>query len=195
MFYGFVGGPIRTVFRDFKFVERAALIYPYSSYRKFWNEGSAWNWVMSRPHRKMEVPESIYKYGNLFNSHYLTIEYFIDEERVVANVITKKLGNVKLYSEDPNVVILNKTNRSEIEIKSLKLNPDLINSHLIAIVAILDLVGAFVDVEVILPNHSIFFALTRYSGTKKSVIRLVDRIKRRQGEIAWTLKDYSMKET
>lgn len=194
MFYGFVGGPLRTVFSDYKHVEKSALIYPYSSYRKFREEGAAWIWVASQPYRRMSIPPSIRRYGNLFNSHYLTVQYFIGDNSVMANISTKKLGNVKLYSEDPNVVIQNRTFRSEVEIKGLQLNPELITSHLIAIAAVLELVGAFVDVEVILPNHSIFFALTKYTGNKKSIIRLVEKIKRRQGEVAWTLEDYAGKE-
>ena len=194
MFYGYIGGPVRTVFNDYKYVSKLSLIYPYSTFRKFYVEEKAWTWLQYQPHRRLEVPASIYRYGNIFKEHYASVEYLISRDKIVANINVKKLGNVKLHSEDPNILILNKTGRVEVEVKNLELNSDLIVSHLIAIITVLDLLGPYVDVEVILPNHSIFFTVTKYTGDKRQILRLVERISKRKGQVAWTLKDYVQKE-
>jgi len=188
MFYGFVGGTIRTVFNDYKKIERLAIIYPYCSYRKFYDEADAWRWVGTHGSRK--ITSNIYKYGKTFDKHFVTFEYKIANASVYANITTKNLGYVKLLSDDNNVVIDNRTGSIYLEIKDLDLNPDLVLSHLIAIYNVLDLLGNFVDVEVVLPNHSIFFALTKYTGNSRALLRVIEKIKKRKGGLAWTLKDY-----
>lgn len=188
MYYGFVGGSIKNVFDDWKKVERLALIYPYASYRKFKTESEAWIWLGNKGSKK--ITDSVIKYGNLFKDHHITIEYIIDNESVCYNVKTAKLGYVKLFSNDPTVIIENRTGIIMVEIKGLCLNKDLILSHLIAIQNILQIVGPFVDVDILLPNHGVFYALTHYTGTMRHITRILEYVKHRTGNVAWTLKEY-----
>lgn len=188
MFYGFVGGPIKNVFDDWKKVERLALIYPYASYRKFKTSGEAWTWISTRGSKK--ITDSVVKYGNLFKEHYVTVDYIISTDSVFFNIKTSKLGYVKLFSSDPTVIIENRTGLIMVEIKGLTLNPSLIHSHLIAIQNILQLLGPFVDVEVILPNHGVFYAVTHYTGDSRMILRITEYVKHRTGNVAWTLKEF-----
>lgn len=188
MFYGFVGGHIKNVYKDWKMVEKLALIYPYASYRKFRHESEAWDWVSRRGSRR--VTDSVVRYGNLFKNHYVTIEYFIDKTSVFYNIKTGKLGYVKLFSNDPTLVIENRTSLIMVEITGLELNPALIQSHLIAIQNILQILGPFVDAEVIVPNHGVFYAVTHYTGEARYIKRILDFLKRRTGNVAWTLSSF-----
>lgn len=188
MYYGFVGGTIKTVFSDWSKVETLRLIYPYSSYHKFRYEYQAWEWVRRRGSKK--ITESIVRYGSVFKNHYLRIEYLIGPDSVYYNVYTNKLGYVKLVNSKPDVIIENRSNIILVEIQGIELNKNLIISHLIAIQNILQIVGDLVDVEFILPNHSIFYAMTHYTGSNKMIAKILEFIKKRQGSVAWTLFDF-----
>jgi hypothetical protein len=71
-----------------------------------------------------------------------------------------------------------------------KVNTDdsLISGHMTAIYQGLHLIGDFADVDIIVPDFSIFFAVTQYTGNSRYIIKVQDLIKDRLGSVSFTLK-------
>lgn len=187
MFYGYVGPDIKTVFDSFKPIERLKIIYPYSSFRKFKYESDAWEWVRCK-HTKKAIT-SVNKYGNIFKLHCVDVDYIITEEYTYYNIHTDRLGYVHIDNDNPDILVNNCVDNIMVRIK-ISLNNDLILSHLVAIYQILELLGPFIDVNLILPNHSIFYALTSYTGKQRRITKVLKYIENRKGNVAYTLKCY-----
>lgn len=185
MWYGYVGPGIHGVNQDFQMISKLKTVYPYLKFRKFYTEEKAWEFV----HRygKRKELSAIIRYGNVFNTHYVTVDYYIKEDAVYYNVHTKKLGYIRLVSTDDNISIENRVHIIKVKISNIYLNNDLVSSHAIAIYHILRLLGSYVDVELKVPDHSIYYMLTSYTGTKSSLTRVLKYIDSRKGEIAITV--------
>ena len=82
-----------------------------------------------------------------------------------------------------------KGNRIYVKIPDIYLSDESIAGHMSAIYNILALIGNFVDVNIELPNYSIFYCLTAYSrGNNHSVKVTRDFINERLCKVAYTLK-------
>jgi hypothetical protein len=183
-YYGFVSGSLRAVFDSWEKVDAIRLQYPYASYRKFYSEEKAWEWVRSKSSRASST--RVTKYGSIFKNHYVTIDYTIDKRGVFYNIDTSKIGYLKIVSREESVIVENRASHILVEVRGLILNPSLIVSHLVAVHTILQIVGPYIDCEIKLYNYSIFAALQLYKGNVSYVARTRDFIKERKARVAWT---------
>ena len=65
---------------------------------------------------------------------------------------------------------------------------DTISGHIIAIYNGIKLLGDFIDVEVVVPDHSVFYAIRSYTGNNRAITRLKDYLKVRLGKVSVTLR-------
>jgi hypothetical protein len=187
VWYGYVGPGIRGVQNDINVIRKLLAVYPYLKFRKKKTEEEAWAFVEREG--KRPTLKRITKYGDIFNTHYVTVEYFIQDGSVFYNIFTKNIGYIRISSDDENVLIENRSELIKIELSNIHLNNEFISSHAIAIYHILRLLGSYVDVEILVPDHSIFYMLTAYTGTKSSLVRVLKYIESRKGNIAVTVKE------
>lgn len=173
--------------QDIDKINRLHLTSPYSSFRRHETEEQALKRVERL--KKSSKLKSITKYGNIFSNLYITAKYFISDTKVCVNLYTEKVGMLNIETTSKNVKIMNKPGLSTIEFKS-SLKEDLIISHLIVIYNVLKLVGPYVDVEFIIPDKSIFYALFRYTGSRPDLRRVRKYIDDRLGEIAVTIESW-----
>jgi hypothetical protein len=192
MWYGYVGPGMFHVTKNYQVIDRLAALFPYSKYRKFRTEEEAWEFI-TRNGKRPEL-KNVVRYGDTFENHYVTVDYIITEDTVFYNVSTSKLGYIKLISDDSNFVIENRTDMITVRLKNIFLNKDMISSHAIAIYHILKLLGNYIDVEVIVPDHSIFYMLTIYTGSKPTILKLKKLIGSRQGKLSVTLLNWGTAE-
>lgn len=170
------------MFTDFNEIKRISVLYPYCKFRKFRNEEDAWKFV--RQHVNKHALGNLYNYGDAFSLH-VKMEYFIGKDSIYYNFRTEKMGYIKIVTN--KAVVENKSNLIMVELKDISLNNMLIVSHLIAIYHGLQLLGDFVDVDITVPDHSIFYTLMTYSGTNKTINKILDKIKSRLGKLSVTL--------
>jgi hypothetical protein len=187
MWYGYVGPGIKGVSQDYRAIEKLKAVYPYLKFRKHYSEEQAWLFIGRQG--KRQVLENIIKYGNIFNNHYVTVEYFITEDSIYYNILTKRLGYIKLVTDDENVHVENRTELIKVRLSDIYLNKEFISAHAIAIYHILKLLGSYVDVELKVPDHSIYYMLSSYTGNKSSLLRVLKYIDSRKGKIAITVKN------
>lgn len=181
--YGVVAPGIHAVYEDFAPVKRIMTLYPYPKFRKFKTEEEAWAFV--KRHQNKHVYSGITKYGDTFDNHYVKMEYFIGDNSLYYNFRTDKIGYIKIISN--KATVQNRTSLIMARIDNISLNRDMISSHLIAIYHGLDLIGDFIDVDVTVPDHSIFYTLMTYSGYSKVINRVLTQIRDRLGKLSVSL--------
>lgn len=189
--YAVIVPGISTVFKDWKDVERICALYPYPKFRKFKTEEECWEYV--RRHTTKRVYTDITKYGDTFDKLCVTMEYFICEDKVCYNFRTKSIGYIAIESKDESVTITNRNGVIKATLNSIYLNADIISNHLIAIWHGLKIIGDYIDVDVKVPDHSIFYALMTYKGNNKTINRVRDFIDNRFAKVSVSMKDFGMK--
>lgn len=184
MTYGVVAPGISGVYEDFEYVKRIQTLYPYCKFRKFKTEKEALEFI-KRNENKHDFTE-LNHYGDTFDKMFVRVEYFITEDSILYNVDTHRVGHIKLLSED--AIIDNRNGLSMVKICNISLNPNMISSHMIAIYHILKILGNYLDADIIVNNHAVFYALMSYSGKNRVIKRTTDLIKSRLGNMSITLR-------
>lgn len=184
MIYGVVAPGISGVYDNFDYVKRIHVLYPYCKFRKFKTESEAWDFVKRNENKHSFT--TLTRYGDTFDSMYVRMEYFIEPTRLCYNFRTEGVGNIKLVSD--KAIVDNRRNLVMAEIRDMHLNPGMISAHMIAIYHGLDLLGDYLDVDIVVNNHSTYYALMSYTGNSRVVRRTTDKVKSRLGNISVTLR-------
>lgn len=186
--YAVIVPGINTVYQTWGEVERIIALYPYPKYRKFATEEECWEYV--RRHTTKRIYTDITKYGETFDNLYVKMEYFIRGDKVYYNYKTGKMGYIAIESTDPSVIVINRTSGIKAILKDIYLNDNLITSHMIAIWHGLRIIGEFVDIDIRVPDHSIFYALMTYKGSNKTINRVRRYIDERMAKVSVSMKDF-----
>lgn len=186
MYYAFIAGNIATVFDNWEAVDRIYRLYPYPIFRKFKEQEDAWNYVNT--HRLTYSIDSVSSYGDILSYPRIRMSYMIRDDMVVYEMKPTGIHNMRFTNTDPLIKIDYRSKITKVVIKNINLNPDLITNHLIAIANGLKVIGNFIDVDIVVPNHSIFYVLTAYTGEDRRFVSLLSRIKNRAAGYAVTLR-------
>lgn len=186
--YAVIAPGIHTVCDKWEDVERITKLYPYPKYRKFRTTEECWNYVERYAYRR--VYTDLNKYGDTFDKLYIRMEYFIRKDRVYYNFYTKKCGYITLVSDDENIVIENSNGVIKVIYMNLNLSEDRIVDHVIAIYHGLKVVGEMIDVDILVPDHSIFYALMTYKGKNRQIMRVREYIDRRMAKVSVSMKNF-----
>ncbi len=183
--YGVVAPGISMVYADYGDVKRIKALYPYTKFRKFKNEEDAWAFVRKYS-MKYRLLQGVYKYGDTFKHHFVRMEYFIGKEDLYFNFDTRNIGYIKV-PERQNQLVENRANLIIVRIINFHLNNETITGHLMAICKGLDIIGDYVDVDIKLHDHSVFYVFQSYSGSSRTIQRIMQRIDNRLGKVSLTL--------
>lgn len=189
-FYGFVSPGIRIITANYDDIRDLIDIVQYPKFMKFRTKDEAIKFVADNT---MEFRlQRLKKYGECFDNLYATVEYFISGTSVYYNVFTDRLGNVDLSDTivDDSMIVERRNGLLMIEIKEINLDNNLIMSHAIAIQKILEILGTFIDVELVIPNHSIYYLINSYSGDYRPYRRVIDFINSRKGRLCLTMDNW-----
>ena len=186
--YAVIVPGISAVYNEWKDVERVIALYPYPKFRKFATEEDCWEFVRRNTSKK--VYTDITKYGETFDNLCVSMEYFILEDKVCYNFKTNKAGYLCIENDRDDVIVTNRSGNIKVSVLNIHLNNDIISNHLIAIWHGLKVIGDYVDVDIKVPDHSIFYALMTYKGTNKTINRVRDYIDSRFAKVSVTMKDF-----
>lgn len=186
MYYAFIAGSIATVFNNWEAVDKIYRLYPYPVFRKFLSEEDAWNYVNT--HKVSSNVTSVTAYGDILTYPRIQMTYMIRDGFIAYEMKPKGIKNMRFTNTDPLIKIDYRSKLAKVVLKGISLNDDLITNHLIAIVNGLKVIGPFIDVDIVVPNHSIFYALTAYTGEDRRLVSLLSRIKNRTARYAVTIR-------
>lgn len=183
MFYAVVAPGFSAIYADWRMVDRARVFYPYIKWKKFYTEGQAEDFIQKN---KCSAKVDMYNYGDTFDDLYLTVAYEILNESVMYTIWTNKIGQIRIHN--PDYVIEYGASKIKATLPII-LGPNSIASHMSVVYNLLLLVGDYVDVNLIVPNYSVFYALTYYTGHRNRAVRLVrDFISTRVCKVGFTLR-------
>lgn len=186
--YAFIANGYKGIIESKQTLYIMSSIFPYPKFRKVHSleEGIKF---LERYDRGIIEPR-FKNYGDTDKDFgYVTIEYFIDENDLYVTIDTTKVGFIKVSVNTPNdVAVDNRPTTIRIRISNIRLNNDLISDHCVAIQNILELLGDFVDVNLIVPDISIYLALTKYTGDSYVIRDCKEIIERRLGGVSYTIR-------
>lgn len=189
-YYGFVSPGVKIITTDFEEIRGLINIVQYPKFKKFRTKAEAIKFVMENT---MEFQtKSLIKYGECFEKMYITAEYFIRENNVYYNLYTNALGNVDLAETEFDKFMLKEKRNGIVMLKmiDMNLNENLISSHVMVITNLLKIVGSLVDIELIIPNHSIYYLLKSYTGSYRPYVKLREYIDSRKGRLCVTMLNW-----
>ena len=161
-------------------------IYPYPKFQKCFSEEEAREWL--REHSRVITSEDRELYGNVVCCGYARVEYFIHGGITYYNVYTKRVGYLRIDPTE-HISVDNRRELIKIKVKDTVLDDYIIQHHIIAINRILKLIGDFVDVDVVVPDLSIYLAAVKYTGKDYSIRSLQRIISNRLGGFSVTVRE------
>lgn len=182
--YAVVAPGLKGIYDDPKAIDRILALYPYAKFRKLKTEEECW--VFLERYENKHGIEDIKSFGDTFEKHHVSMEYFIQTPNLYYNFDTSGIGTLRLLSQ--TAVIENRTNLVKALIPNVAVDTNTIGGHVIAIYNGIRLLGDFIDVDVVVPDHSIFYAIQSYTGQNRTIGRLTSYIRSRMGKVSVTLR-------
>lgn len=182
--YAVVAPGLRGIYEDPAVIDRILALYPYVKFRKFETEQECWEFLARYENRR--GIDEITNFGDTFDKHHVVMEYFIKCDTLYYNFDTRNLGTLRLRSD--NALIQNRTHLITAMLPSVRVDPSTISGHVVAIYNGIKLLGDYIDVEVLVPDHSIFYAIHSYSGQNRTIARLRSYMSERVGKVSITLR-------
>ena len=184
--YAVVAPGYTGIHADIKDVKNLLAIHPYLKFSKVRTEEGGWEYINT--HKVSRRVAGVWNYGSTFPQCHVKMEYIIGRDSTIyLNYDTSRFGTVKIANVD--VPLDQRSGRISARLDSYVIDRNRISGHMVAIKAGLELIGELIDVEVIIPDYSIYYALRSYTGTKnREVLRVQEYIKQRIGEVSITLK-------
>lgn len=118
---------------------------------------------------------------------YIRIEYFIADETIYANLYTDHFGFVQLSLRDKRILQSATYDLIKLKIPRVNVNDESITSHCSAIVYIVSQLSPIINVQIKVPDISVYLALTEYDGRNSSIIKAKKYLNGRIGKVALLL--------
>ena len=166
-----------------------ASIYPYPKFRKVKDEIEG-KMLLER-YKRGQFDDHFENYGETDQSYgFAVIDYIIDGSNLYVSIDTTKVGFIKVKKSPFNdTSVDNRPTMIKIIVRNINLNDNLISDHCVAINTILQILGEFVDVNICVPNISVYLALARYTGDNFFIRDVQNTLKTRLGGVSYTIKN------
>ena len=165
-------------------VERIQALYFYPKFAKVQTEEEAQEFI--KRNRTKHFITDVFSYGDIFPDLHVKAWYRISKDSVFYKFDMQKLGNVKLKAD--NCLIEYHGRYVYVRVNDIFLSDKTVKGHLAAVYNLLALLGDYVDVQLYLPNFSIYYVLTNYkAGRIPQVNTLKQLIEHRLGNVAYNL--------
>lgn len=154
-------------------------IYPYVKYHycKTKEEGLVW---LRQNQRKIYDTRVTHFGSSVPQGGFIDIEYFIDGKNIYYNLHLKHFGKTRILPDpDSGVLVDNRENIIKVKVLNTILNDYVIVHHGIAIQRVLRILGDFVDVNIHVPDMSVYIAFTSYTGADATIRRIQEFLNRR----------------
>lgn len=184
--YAFVSNEYRAIVYSRRQLDFLCSVYSYPKFKKVVTEKEAKEFFNINC-RTFFTP-SMNKYGVVENIGYISIQYFIDGKNIYANIYTEHFGFIKLSKLPKNVKQDATYDLLKLKICNVVLDNSLIAHHCTAIANILSLFDLYINVELILPDISVYLACTKYKGRNFSIKNLQRLLNSRMGTTFYTIK-------
>lgn len=184
--FAVIANGIQTICKTQRKLDMILAVYPYPKFCKCATEEEGRAWL--RQHSRGNFSSNVTKYGTTSQTGYAQVEYFIWNDTAYYNIDTSRIGYLRVVTGN-DMSVDARANLIKVCIKNIHLNDMSIMSHCIAIRRILKVIGSFVDVDIIVPDMSIYLAATKYTGKNYMIKGLQRDIDSRLGGVSFTVRE------
>ena len=184
--YAFVSNEYRTIVHTRRQLDFLCGIYSYPKFKRVENMIEAREFF-GQNSREFYMP-SLNKFGKTEDIGYISIEYFIADNNIYVNVDTKHFGYIKLKNLPSHVKQESTYDLLRLKICNVVLDNSLIAHHCIAISHIISLFDDNINMELKLPDVSVYLACTKYEGRNFGIRNIANTLKSRLGVTFYTIK-------
>lgn len=185
--FAVVANGMQTICRTQRQLDNILALYTYPKFQKFEKEEDALKWLRIHSRASWSMEHDHNHYGDTCYNGFADVTYVIAGNTIHYYINTERLGFINIVSQDMDTAVKNGRENIEVIVSNVVLNDLKITSHVIAVHRILRLIGRFVDVNIRLPDMSVYLAVTRYAG-KNYIIRSLKReIEERLGGVSFTV--------
>lgn len=184
--WAFISNEYRTICYTQRQLNFMCEVYTYPTFKKVSNLLEAKQFFASK--NREFINAGIKQYGKESDIGYISIEYFVDGTNIYVNVFTKNFGFIKLTGLPPNVKQDASYDLLKLKICNVILDDTLISHHCVAISNILRLFDTYINIELILPDISVYLACTKYKGKNYTIRNLQGLLNSRMGNTFYTIK-------
>lgn len=184
-YYGYVFPGFQGVTTDFSVIEYWATVLPYPKWHVFYDKEKATEYVKRNSDSLNILECNLTNYGSVFNRH-VKVEYFIEENDIYYNIHTKGIGYINIECSDKNVSIDKRAEIIMLRFTNIQLDKRKNIDNAIAIYYILNFLGDFVDINLVIPARSIMLMINAYTGHNSILLKLQNQVKNRLGELSFT---------
>lgn len=184
--YAFVSNEYRTIVNTQRQLDFLCSVYSYPKFKLVETVAEAKQFLIANE-REFYNP-SLKLRGKLNDIGYISIQYFIGGNNIYANIYTEHFGFIKFKELPRNVKQDASYDLLKLKICNVVLNDRVIAHHCAAINNILSMFEESINVELILPDISIYLACTKYTGKNYAIQALQDTLHTRAGITFYTIK-------
>lgn len=183
--WAFVSNEFQGIVKTRDTLRLYSTIYSYPTYKKVADEKEAYKFIASK---KRKFYHGLSKdLSWIKDSGHIRIEYFIQDNSVYANLYTDKFGYVYLSNKRRNMKQTVSYDLIKVKLENMMISENSIQGNCFAIMSILNLFSSFINVVIVIPDLSVYLALTQYTGKNRSVRMIQDELKCREGKVALVL--------
>ena len=185
--FAVVANGIQAICKTQRELDAILALYPYPKFQKCASRDDALKWLLmnKRDCDSLEITH----YGNISKWGYLSIEYFITPNDIRYNLDMSRVGYIRVCPDDDTTVNV-QGNIARIVVKNIQLDNDLIAHHCLAIRRIVKIIGQYVDLDIHVPDISVYLAITKYSGKHFVIKGLQKDLSLRCGGYGVTVDSY-----
>ena len=184
--FAVVANGFQTICSTQRQLDNILALYTYPKFAKFNDEEAALRWI--REHSRAVRHNYHTQYGDTASYGFANITYVIENNSVKYHVDTEQLGYVSTFTYDNDVAIRSGRNSLDIIVSNVVLDDLKITSHVIAIKRVLMLLGGFIDVNIEVPDMSVYLAITKYRGSNYIITGLQRDIEKRLGGVSFSVR-------
>ena len=184
--YAFVSNEYRGIVDTQRQLDFLCGIYTYPQFKKVETAYEA-KQFFANCNREF-IASGLNKYGKDSEVGYVRIEYFIADNNIYVNADTTHFGFIRLSTVPDNVKQDSTYDLLKLKICNVVLEDSLIAHHCIAIQNILNLFDEYMNIEIVLPDISVFLACTKYKGSNYTIKRVQALLSERPGDVYYTVR-------
>lgn len=178
--YAFISNEYRTTVNSQRQLDFLLSVYSYPKFKKVNSAQEAKQWFAEQD--RAFIKSSSIRYGSKQKAAYVSVEYFIADNNVYYNLHTGNFGYMRFIDLPDNVKQDARYDLIKLKLCNVALNDLLISHHCIAIEHILKILGPYINVEIVLPDISVYLACVKYTGKNFAIRRIKRVLSERLGE-------------
>lgn len=182
--FAVVANGIQTVVNTQEQLDTIISMFPYPKFQRVRTVEEGWAWIKNNG--RVSYSKNIKNYGECSKSGYADIEYFIWDNNIFYNVDTSKVGFIRVDIKE-NMVADSRPEFIKIKISNVVLDNLLIAHHVLCVQRILNILGPNIDVNINVPDMSVYLALTQYTGSNYVIKKTRELISKRLGAVSYTV--------